>query len=94
MIEYNESGSGVVAKWFSHALFDVGTPGPTSGSSGPSPPLAGTPLSPGVERRYRPKADAPQGGGCRARNDFRLRPGADIGAVAESNDESGYTQAC
>lgn len=26
MIEYNGSGSGVVAKWFSHALFDIGTP--------------------------------------------------------------------
>lgn len=26
MVEYNGSGSGVVAKWFSHALFDIGTP--------------------------------------------------------------------
>jgi hypothetical protein len=26
LVEYNGSGSGVVAKWFSHALFDIGTP--------------------------------------------------------------------
>ncbi|MDT3457453.1 hypothetical protein ROV96_19045 [Stenotrophomonas pavanii] len=26
MVEYNGSGSGVVAKWFSHAFFDIGTP--------------------------------------------------------------------
>jgi len=26
MVEYNGSGSGVVAKWFSHALLDIGTP--------------------------------------------------------------------
>lgn len=26
MIEYNGSVSGVVAKWFSHVLFDIGTP--------------------------------------------------------------------